>query len=357
MTNVATIFEPFTLGRVELANRVVMAPMTRARANADGTPGALAAAYYAQRASVGLIVTEGTQPSDDGQGYPSTPGIYTDEHVEGWRKVTDAVHAGGARIFFQLMHAGRMSHPENTPHHRQGVAPSAIAPGSEIYTLTGMKEIPVPRALSTEEVRATIEDYRFAARRAVEAGADGVEIHGIAYLIHQFLSLGSNVRTDRYGGSLENRARFAIEVADAIVAEIGGDRTGIRLSPGFASWGLDHGTEGPDLYRHLVGELDRRGLAYLHVVHYGDDALLHDLRRAWRRAFILNRPDRAREDIGRDLASGLADLESYGQLTLANPDFIHRLRSRSPLNKADASTHFGNGGGDGRAGYVDYPSL
>lgn len=190
----ASIFDPIALGGVELSNRVVMAPMTRARANADGTPGSLAAAYYAQRATVGLIVTEGTQPSDDGQGYPSTPGIYTDAHVEGWRKVTDAVHAGGARIFFQIMHAGRMSHPDNTPHHRQAVAPSAIAPGSEIYTLAGMKEIPVPRALSTEEVRSTTADYRFDAARAIEAGADGVEIHGIAYLIHQFLSLGSNVR-------------------------------------------------------------------------------------------------------------------------------------------------------------------
>lgn len=353
----ASLFEPLRLGRAELSNRVVMAPMTRARANADGTPGALAAEYYAQRATVGLIITEGTQPSDDGQGYPSTPGIYTDAHVRAWSEVTEAVHARGAKIFFQLMHAGRMSHPDNTPHHRQGVAPSAIAPGSAIYTLTGMKEIPVPRALSTEEVRATVDDYRFAARRAIQAGADGVEIHGIAYLVHQFLSLGSNVRTDRYGGSLSNRARFAIEVASAIAAEIGADRAGIRLSPRFASWGLEHGSEGPELYQYLVTELDKLGLAYVHVVHYGDDSILHDLRGAWSRAFILNRPDRPREDIGRDLASGLADLESYGQMTLANPDFVRRLETSAPLNVADKSTYFGRGDGDGRAGYLDYPSL
>lgn len=334
-----------------------MAPMTRARANPDGTPGDLAAQYYAQRATVGLIVTEGTQPSEDGQGYPSTPGIYTDAHVTAWSEITGAVHDRGAKLFVQLMHAGRMSHPDNTPHHRQGVAPSAIAPGSEIYTLSGMRDIPVPRALSTDEVRATVDDYRFAARRAVEAGADGVEIHGIAYLIHQFLSLGSNIRTDRYGGSLVNRARFAIEVADAITTEIGADRTGIRLSPGFNSWGLDHGTEGPDLYRYLVTELDKRELAYIHIVHYGDESLLHDLRKAWSRALILNRPDRPREDIGRDLESGLADLESYGQMTLANPDFVHRLRAHAPLNVADKSTYFGRGDGDGSAGYVDYPSL
>lgn len=351
----ASIFDPARLGELALANRFVMAPMTRARANPDGTPGVLAAAYYAERASVGLIVAEGTQPSDDGQGYPSTPGIYTDDHVKGWRAVTDAVHARGAKIFVQLMHAGRMSHPDNTPHHRQGVAPSAIAPGDAIYTLAGMKEIPVPRALSTAEIRSTVDDYRHAARRAVDAGFDGVEIHGIAYLVHQFLSLGSNARSDRYGGTIVNRARFAIEVADAITAEIGPERTGIRLSPGFASWGLAHGTEAPELYQYLATELDARRLAYIHVVHYGDDAILHDLRKAWSRAFILNRPDRPREQIGQDVASGLADLESYGQMTLANPDFVARLRSNAPLNKADASTYFGGGLTESRAGYIDYP--
>ncbi|SDA37963.1 2,4-dienoyl-CoA reductase [Pseudomonas sp. NFACC15-1] len=351
------LLTPTTLGSASLRNRIVMAPMTRARANSDGTPGPLAAEYYAQRASVGLIITEGTQPSDDGQGYPATPGIYTDEHVAGWREVTHAVHAQGARMFFQLMHAGRMSHPLNTPHHRQGVAPSAIAPGEQIFTLSGMKDIPVPRALDLDEIPQVINQYRYAARRALDAGADGVEIHGIAYLIHQFLAISSNQRTDRYGGTLENRARFAIEVAEAVVEEIGADRTGIRLSPGFGGMGLNHGDEGPDLYRYLVGELDKLGLVYLHIVHYGDDELLRDLRKLWRRALILNRPDRPREDIGKDVDSGLADLESYGQMTLANPDLIHRLISDAPLNAADPSTYFGSSPLGYAVGYTDYSSL
>lgn len=351
------IFSPVKLGAAELPNRAVMAPMTRARANVDGTPGALAAEYYAQRASVGLIVTEGTQPSDEGQGYPVTPGIYTDAHVAGWREITDAVHARGGHIFFQLMHAGRMSHPDNTPHHRQPVAPSAIAPGEQLFTLGGLKDIPVPRALSTDEVRATVGDYRHAARRAIDAGADGVEIHGIAYLVHQFLAISSNARTDRYGGSLQNRARFAIEVAEAIVAEIGADRTGIRLSPGFSGMNLVHGPERDELYRYLVGELDRLDLAYLHVVHYGDEAILHDFRRLWHQAFILNRPERNREDIGSDIASGLADMESYGQMTLANPDFVERLKTGAPLAPADPATYFGSSPEGYEKGYTDYPAM
>jgi len=351
------LYSPFTLGRIQLQNRFVMAPMTRARAKEDGTPGPLAAEYYGQRAGVGLIVTEGTQPSDDGQGYPMTPGIYTDAHVEGWRKVNEAIHARGGHVFYQLMHAGRMSHPDNTPHHRQGVAPSAIAPGEQIYTRAGMKDIPVPRALSMAEVRETVADYRYAAKRAIDAGADGVEIHGIAYLIHQFLALSANTRTDAYGGSLENRARFAIEVAEAVVAQIGADRTGIRLSPGFTGMGLSHGTEGPDLFRYLVRELNKIGLAYVHIVHYGEESILHDLRSLWGQAFILNRPGRPREDIGEDVASGLADLESYGAMVLANPDFIERIRLGSPLTVADSSVYFGTGPEGHAAGYTDFPTI
>lgn len=330
---------------------------SQARANDDGTPGLLAAEYYGQRASVGLTITEDTQPSDDGQGYPLTPGIYTDAHVEGWRTVNDAIHARGGHVFYQLMHAGRMSHPDNTPHHRQGVAPSAIAPGDQIYTLAGMKEVPVPRALTTDEVRTTVEDYAFAARRAIEAGADGVEIHGIAYLIHQFLALSANERTDVYGGSLENRARFAIEVAKAVVAAIGADRTGIRLSPGFAGFGLNHGDEGPELFRYLVGELEKVGLAYIHIVHYGEDDILHDFRRIWSRAIILNRPGRPREHIGKDIASGLSDLESYGALVLANPDFVARIASGAPLNTADHSVYFGVSPKGPEVGYTDFKTI
>lgn len=348
------LFTHVRVGRYTLKNRLAMAPMTRSRAELDGTPGELAVEYYAQRADLGLIVTEGTQPSDDGQGYLTTPGIYTDAHVAGWRKVTSAVHAKGSRIFIQLMHAGRMSHPDNTPHHRQGVAPSAIAPRTPMFTMKGMQDIPAPRALTTEEVRQTVADFRFAARRAIEAGADGVEIHGAnAYLIQQFLAPSANVRTDEYGGLIENRARFAIEVVTAIAEEIGADRTAIRLSPGTAMWGIDEGTEGPDLYRYLVAELNKLGLAYLHVMHQGNEPLLADIRKLWKHTLILNRPGRPREQIGADVASGLADLEAYGQMILANPDFVARLKANVPMNDADRSTYFG---GTAR-GYTDYPRL
>lgn len=348
------LFESVSVGRHTLQNRLAMAPMTRSRALADGTPGALAAEYYSQRAGVGLIVTEGTQPSDDGQGYLSTPGIYTDAHVAGWKHVTEAVHAKGARIFFQLMHAGRMSHPDNTPHHRQGVAPSAIAPGAGMFTPTGMQEIPAPRALSTGEVRQTVDDFRHAARRAVEAGADGVELHGAnAYLIQQFFAPSANVRTDAYGGPIENRARFAIEVARAVAEEIGADRTAIRLSPGATLWGIDEGAQGPDLYRYLVAELDKLGLAYLHIMHQGDETLLADIRKLWRGALVLNRPGRPRGQVGSDIASGLAEVESYGQMALANPDFVERLKTNAPMNEADRASYFGGGA----QGYTDYPAL
>ncbi|KAF1710145.1 alkene reductase [Pseudoxanthomonas sacheonensis] len=348
------LFDPIRLGPYTLRNRLVMAPMTRSRAESDGTPGTLAADYYAQRASVGLIVTEGTQPSDDGQGYLTTPGIYTDAHVAGWRRTTDAVHDEGGRIFIQLMHAGRMSHPDNTPHHRQSVAPSAIAPGTQMFTAKGMQDIPVPRALTAGEVRRTVGDFRYAARRAVEAGADGVEIHGAnAYLIQQFFAPSANVRTDEYGSSIENRARFAIEVAAAIAEEIGADRTAIRLSPGTTMWGIDEGAEGPDLYRYLVAELDKLGLAYLHIMHQGNEGLLADMRERWKGTLILNRPGRPRDRTGADVATGLADLEAYGQMVLANPDFVVRLKTHAPMNEANRNSFFG-----GTAqGYTDYPSL
>ncbi|HGL6715160.1 alkene reductase [Burkholderia contaminans] len=348
------LFTPVRVGRYTLENRLVMAPMTRSRAAVDGTPGEWAAEYYAQRSSLGLIVSEGTQPSDDGQGYLTTPGIYTDAHVAGWKAISDRVHARGGRLFIQLMHVGRMSHPDNTSHHRQGVAPSAIAPNAPMFTMKGMQDIPAPRALTTEEVRATVNDFRLAARRAIEAGADGVEIHGAnGYLIQQFFAPNANTRTDAYGGSIENRVRFAIEVATAIADEIGADRTAIRVSPGNTLGGLDEREEGPDLYRHLATELDRLGLAYLHVMHQGDEALLADLRARWSGTLILNRPGRTRDAIGTDVTSGLADLEAYGQMVLANPDFVTRVKTGAPMNDARRETFFG---GDAR-GYVDYPAL
>ncbi|MGY2284334.1 alkene reductase [Pseudomonas gingeri] len=348
------LFTPIRVGDSTLPNRLVMAPMTRSRAAPDGTPGELAAEYYAQRASVGLIVTEGTQPSEDGQGYLTTPGIHSDAQTAGWKEITRAVHAKGGHVFIQLMHAGRMSHPDNTPHHRQGVAPSAIAPNTPMFTVSGMQDIPVPRALSTEEVRQTVVDFRLAARRAIEAGADGVEIHGAnAYLVQQFLAASANSRTDEYGGSIENRARFAIEVATAIAEEIGADKTAIRLSPGITMWGIDEGEEGPALYRYLVDELNKLGLAYLHILHAGNETLLADIRKLWKNVLILNRPGRPREQIGADLATGLADMEAYGQMILANPDFVERLQVNAPLNSADNTTYFGGN----QKGYTDYLTL
>ncbi|MET3354377.1 UNVERIFIED_ORG: NADPH2 dehydrogenase [Xanthobacter viscosus] len=350
------IWSPAKVGAIETKNRLVMAPMTRSRALVDGTPGALAAKYYAQRAGVGLIVTEGAQPSEDGQGYLATPGIYTDAHVRGWRAVTSAVHAKGSRIVIQLMHVGRTSHPDNTPHHRQPVAPSAVKPGDQIFTATGMQPIPEPRALTIEEVAKTVDDFRNAARHAIDAGADGVEIHGAnGYLIQQFFSVNANLRTDAYGGSIENRARFALEVARAVAAEIGADRTGIRLSPGATLGGLDEGAEGPELYRYLVRELNKLGLAYIHIMHLGNDALLADLRALWHQALILNRPGRALEDVGSDVKAGLADLEAYGQFVLSTPDFVERLKSGAAMNTPDRATYYG-GSPDG-AGYIDYPAL
>jgi N-ethylmaleimide reductase len=347
-------FAPVRVGRDTLPNRLVMAPMTRSRAKIDGTPGDLAAECYAQRAILGLIVTEGTQPSDDGQGYLATPGIYTPAHIAGWKKVNAAMHDKGGRIFIQIMHAGRMSHPDNTPHHRQAVAPSAIAPGAQMFTATGMKDIPAPRALTREEVRQTVADFRRSARAAIDAGADGVEIHGAnSYLIQQFFAPSANIRTDQYGGSIQNRARFAIEVAKAIAEEIGADRTAMRLSPGLTMNGIDEGLEGPDLYRHLVAELGKLGLAYLHVLHTGDERLLGDIRSLWKQSLIVNRPGRSRDQVGADVASGLADLEAYGQMVLANPDFVNRLKSDAPMNEADRSTFFGGSA----KGYTDYPAI
>jgi N-ethylmaleimide reductase len=203
-------------------------------------------------------------------------------------------------------------------------------------------------------VRQTVQDFRHAARRAIEAGADGVEVHGAnAYLVHQFLAPSANARSDDYGGSIQNRARFAIEVTTAIAEEIGAERTAIRLSPGTTMWGIDEGAEGPDLYRYLVAELDRLGLGYLHLMHQGNEPLLTDIRKLWKQPLVLNRPGRPREAIGADVASGLADLEAYGQMVLANPDFVTRLKADAPLNAADRNTFFGGAA----QGYVDYPAL
>ena len=349
-----TLWNPVKIGKLNLNHRLGLAPMTRSRAKADGTPSDLAAEYYAQRASLGLLITEGTQPSDDGQGYTTTPGIYTDAHVVGWKKVTDAVHKAGGHLYIQIMHAGRISHPDNTPHHRQPVAPSAISADSPMYTPKGMQNTPEPRALTNAEVKQTVKDFAYAAKRAIEAGADGVEIHGAnGYLIQQFIAPNANTRDDEYGGSIENRARFAIEVAKAVAAEIGADRTGIRLSPGGNSGGLAEGPEAPALYHYLVTELNKLNLAYLHILHTGDENLVQDIRKAWKHPLLVNRPNATPENLDKDVKSGLADLVPVGKMALANPDLVERLKTSAPLNDPVPATFFS----PGAAGYIDYPAL
>lgn len=352
----SSLWQPFTLGRVELSHRLALAPMTRNRANADGTPGDLVAEYYGQRASLGLLITEGAQPSADGQGYANTPGIYTPEHVEGWKNVADAVHAGGGALYIQLMHAGRTSHPDNTPHHRQPVAPSAIAAGVDIATPSGAQQAPVPRELSIEDIQATIAEFRHAAASAIAAGADGVEIHGAnGYLLHQFLSPNANHRTDSYGGSVENRSRFVIEVAQAVAEEIGADRVGIRLSPSMPLGGINEGdvADVRAQYRHLVGELAGLNLAYLHLHHVGDDELLQSFREVWPTAVLVVRYGRTREQLAADIDGGFADIAPVGRMALANPDVVERLRAQAPMNELDPATIYGGGA----AGYTDYPVL
>lgn len=350
----ADLFSSVRLGAYTLKNRLAMAPMTRSRANPDGSPTPLMAEYYAQRASLGLIFTEATQPSDIGQGAINTPGIYTDAHIENWKRVTSAVHAEGGRLFIQIMHSGRMSHPDNVIGNLQAIAPSAIAPRLQFHTADGPKDVPTPREMSLVEIRQTVADFRHAARCAIDAGADGVEIHGAnGYLIQQFFAPNANARTDAYGGSIENRARLAIEVVSAVVAEIGAERTGFRISPGGPLGDLDEGAEGPALYRYVASELDKMHLAFLDVMHWGNEELLTDLRKLWHQTLILNRPGRPREQIGADVAADIADIESYGSMTLANPDFARRVQTHSPFNEADRATFYG---GSAR-GYTDYPAM
>ena len=350
------LWQPLTVGRMDLPHRLALAPMTRSRARADGTPGDLAAEYYAQRASLGLLISEGTQPSADGQGYLNTPGIYTDAHVAGWREVADRVHQAGGHLVIQLMHVGRVSHPDNTPHHRQPVAPSAISAEQDMVTATGTQRSPVPREMTTQDITATIDDFRHAAASAIAAGADGVEVHAAnGYLLHQFLAPNANRRSDGYGGSVENRSRFVVEVARAVAQEIGADRTGIRISPAFPLGGLDEGdvSQVRAQYRHLVGELAELDLAYLHVHHLGDDELLTALREAWPTAVLVVRHGRTREQIADDVEAGLADVAPLGRFALANPDVVERLRAQAPLNEVDAATVYGGGA----EGYTSYPTL
>ncbi|WP_172386374.1 alkene reductase [Streptomyces sp. MNP-20] len=351
-----TAFDPIDLAGTPLANRIAMAPMTRSRAAAGGVPTDLNAEYYAQRATAGLVITEGVQPSVVGQGYPDTPGLHSAEQIEGWRKVTDAVHAAGGRIFAQLMHTGRIGHPVLLPDGLVPVGASPIAAEGQVYTHEGPKDYVTPRELTGDEVRATVGEFVTAARNAIEAGFDGVELHGAnGYLIHQFLAPGSNRRTDEWGGSVENRVRFAVEVAEAVAAEIGAARTGIRLSPGNPLNGI-HEPDPDETYLALVERLSPLGLAYLHVMEVGPiRELVTALRKGFDGPFILNPATEGPTGPG-ELAlieDGTADLLSYGSLFLANPDLPARLRAGGPFNEPDRATFYG---GDAK-GYTDYPAL
>ena len=354
---------PVRLGPYELRNRIVMAPLTRNRAGAGNVPQPMNVEYYAQRASAGLIITEATQISPQGVGYPNTPGIHTQEQVDGWKKITEAVHQQGGHIFLQLWHVGRISHPSLQPNGALPVAPSAIRPDGDAYTYQGLQPMVTPRALKTEEIPFIIEQYRQAAQNALEAGFDGVEIHGAnGYLLDQFLRDGSNHRTDAYGGSVENRARLLMEVTEAVTDVWGADRVGVRISP-VHTFNSMHDSQPHLTFGYAVKQLNRFGLAYLHVVgsRYGDGAYPvrsaqqfeeHMLRDAFHGTYMANAGyDRDRAVAA--LETGSADLIAFGALFIANPDLPLRLALGTPLNVPDVSTFYG---GD-ESGYTDYPFL
>ncbi|MFI1765906.1 alkene reductase [Streptomyces sp. NPDC020800] len=352
-----TAFDPIDLGGRRLANRVAMAPMTRSRAFGPGAePTELMATYYAQRAGAGLIVTEGIQPSPVGQGYPDTPGLHTPGQVRAWRTVTDAVHREGGVIFAQLMHTGRISHPSLLPDGLVPVGPSAVAAQGQVFTHEGPKDFVTPKELSETEIRQTIADFADAARNAVDAGFDGVEIHGAnGYLIHQFLAPGTNRRTDAWGDTTEGRIRFAAEVVTAVAEAIGSHRVGLRISPGNPYNDISEDNPG-EVYEALLERLADLEPAYLHLLEGPDRDLTAKLHRAWPGTFVLNpftHPDVTGPDALKLIEDGSADMIAYGALFLANPDLPRRLAAGGPFNAPDQATFYG---GDHR-GYTDYPAL
>jgi N-ethylmaleimide reductase len=354
------LFSETVLGPLKLQNRLVMCPLTRNRA-IDNIPNALMAQYYAQRASVGLIITEGTSPSPNGLGYPRIPGIFSPAQVAGWKPITEAVHAKGAKMFMQLMHCGRIAHPLNLPVGARLLAPSAVAAAGEMYTdAEGLKPHPVPQAMTEADIKATIAEYAQAAKNAVAAGFDGIELHSAnGYLLEQFIRPNSNQRTDRYGGAIENRARFVLEVAEATIAAIGKDKVGIRLSPFgvFNDMPLYAAMEAD--YAYLAQQLNARGLVYIHLVDHSpqgappvSDSMKATFRKEFKRALILSGGyDAARAE--RDLAAGKCDLIAVGRPILANPDLVIRWKTGAAVNAPDMATFYT----PGSKGYVDYPAL
>lgn len=354
------LFSPIQLGAYTLPNRIVMAPLTRNRAGAGNVPHELNALYYEQRTSAGLIITEATQISPQGVGYPATPGIHSVEQIEGWKKVTTAVHNKGGRIFLQLWHVGRISHPSLQPNGELPVAPSAIAPEGDAATYEGPKPFVTPRALELDEIPGIVEQYRQAAKNAFEAGFDGIEIHGAnGYLLDQFLRDGTNHRTDAYGGSVENRARLLLEVTDAVVKETGGDRVGVRLSPS-GTFNSMSDSNPKETFGYAIQALNPFNLAYLHLVEPTPGDLRHGGKpiptSEFRPLFngnLITCGGFTKETANEVIATGTADLVAFGQLYIANPDLPERFRQGAALNEPDGSTFYG---GDAH-GYTDYPTL
>src|SRR6476620_1194314 len=353
------LFSPLSLGELELPNRLVMAPLTRVRAGKEGVPGPLVVEHYRQRASLGLIVSEGTYPSPAGRSYPGQPGIVTPDQIAGWKKVTAAVHAEGGRIFAQIMHGGRVSHEDITGGH-QVVAPSAIAVEVETRTPKGKQAPPVPHALTTDELPGVLQEFVQGSRNAIEAGLDGVELHSAnGYLLHEFLAPSSNQRDDIYGGSPENRARFVIEVVKAVVEAVGADRVGIRISPEHNVQGVTEldAADVRETYRLLVDAMAPLNLAYLSILHKDPTGeLVQDLRSRFNGAFLVNTGFgviTTRDEAISLVADGHADAVVVGRPAIANPDLARRWREGLPVNEPNASTFYA----DGAEGYTDYPAY
>lgn len=347
------LLTPIQIGCYVVPNRLVMAPMTRSRAGDDGVPSDLTVTYYAQRASAGLIITEGVFPADMGKGYVHTPGIETEAQVDAWKKVTEAVHARGGRIFMQMMHCGRISHP-SLLNGATPVAPSAIRPEGQAWTPAGQVDFVMPHELSVAEIAGVVDDYRQATRRAIEAGFDGVELHcASGYLPEQFLSSGSNQRQDMYGGSVEKRSRFVLEVLNAMVAQAGADRVGIKISPEMNYNSITDAAP-QETYAYLVDQLRGRGLAYLHVALFGATFDYHALLRPRFDGAYLIGGGLTQDSAERLVAEGKADATVFGSAFLANPDLPERFRVRAPLNTADRNTFFAP---PTAQGYTDYPML
>jgi len=352
-----TLFTPTTLGKLQLKNRIVMAPLTRSRAIGN-VPNELMAKYYSMRADAGLIITEGTSPSPNGLGYARIPGLFNDAQVQGWKRVTEAVHARGGRIFVQLMHTGRVSHPANMPAGSRVLAPSALALSGEMWTdSSGMQPHPVPVAMSETDIAQTIAEYAGSAKRAIEAGFDGVELHGAnGYLIDQFLNTATNQRTDQWGGSVENRIRFAVEVAKACAAAIGAERIGMRISPHGVFNGAVPDAKMDEMYLRLIEELNSVGLVYIHIVDHSsmgappvNAELKAGIRATFKGKYILSGGyDLARANA--DLDANCGDLVAFGRPFISNPDLVQKLKNGTVLTAPDPATFYT----PGEKGYTDY---